>query len=79
MLVTSSEHRHRRYRITCIDVIAMNKMNVAGSVTRDRSSCRIYEDSFAPDVQTTNFFDDSSLLPTPSTQEPQNLLPTPEL
>ena len=43
MLVISSERRHRRYRRTCIDVIAMDKVNIAGSVTSDHSSCRVYE------------------------------------
>ena len=38
MLVTSSERRHRRYRRTCINVIAMDKVNMAGSVTSDHSS-----------------------------------------
>ena len=27
----------------CIDVIAMDKVNVAGIVTSDRSSCRVLE------------------------------------
>ena len=43
MLVTSSERRHRRYRFTCIDVIAIDKVNMACSVTSDHSSCRVYE------------------------------------
>ena len=41
MLVTSGERRHRRHRLTCIDVIALDKVNVAGSVTSDRCSCRV--------------------------------------
>ena len=41
MLVTSGERRHRRHRLTCIDVIALDKVNVAGSVTSGRSSCRV--------------------------------------
>ena len=38
MLMTSSDRRHRRHRLTCIYVIAIDQMNMAGSVMSDRSS-----------------------------------------
>ena len=43
LLAMSDERRHRRVRLTCIDAIAIDKVDMAGSVSSDCCSRRVYE------------------------------------